>query len=170
VPTAKLVYLGPEPREIRINRPPREAQGGRQINTAFADSGPYLLVTEKPFNIIKARLPAESKVDIIRFRPNIVVGGTRKAWDEDNWKEIYIGEAGKFFVVARCPRCLLPKHSLTNNDLAYHSVDLETGVKNPKNEPYRTLTKYGAKDDGRKNIPCFGMLCVSDELSIDCNY
>jgi len=170
VPTAKIVYLGPEPREIRINRPPRKAQGAGQINTAFADSGPYLLVTEKSFSVIKAKLPAESKVDIIRFRPNIVVGGTRKAWDEDDWKEISIGEAGRFFVVARCPRCLLPKQNPTNNDLANHSVDLATGVKAPKNEPFRTLIKYAAKDDGRMNKPCFGMLCVSNELCTGRNW
>ena len=109
--TAQIVYLGPEPREIRINKPPREAQGGQQINTAFADSGPYLLVTEKSFEDVKDRLPAESKVEIIRFRPNIVVGGTKRAWDEDDWKEISIGDAGTFFVVARCPRCLLPKQT-----------------------------------------------------------
>jgi uncharacterized protein YcbX len=109
VPTAQIVYLGPEPREIRINRPPREAQDGHQINTAFADSGPYLLVTTKSFTDIQDRLPPASKIDVIRFRPNIVVSGTRKAWDEDDWKEISIGDAGTFFVVSRCPRCLLPK-------------------------------------------------------------
>src|SRR5438046_10625971 len=37
----KLVYVGPDPREILINKPPAPAQGGGQINTTFADSGPY---------------------------------------------------------------------------------------------------------------------------------
>jgi uncharacterized protein YcbX len=106
----ELVYLGPEPREIRINKPPTEAQGGGKINTAFADSGPYLLATEESLKDHNNRSPVGKKVDIVRFRPNIVVAGTRRAWDEDDWKEILIGEAGKFFVVARCPRCRLPKY------------------------------------------------------------
>jgi len=45
-----------------------------------------------------------------RFRPNIVVQGSQE-WEEDMWKEITIGDAGKFFLVSRCPRCQLPKYA-----------------------------------------------------------
>jgi uncharacterized protein YcbX len=106
VSTAKLVYVGPDPREICINKPPSTTQGGRIITTAFADAGPYLLATETSFNDVNERLPF--KLDIIRFRPNIVIDGT-VAWDEDDWKKISIGNGGVFHVVARCPRCQLPK-------------------------------------------------------------
>jgi hypothetical protein len=51
-----------------------------------------------------------------------------------------------------------------NKELVNDSVDLETGVKDPQNEPYKTLSSYRAIDAGRKNIPCFGMLCVSDKV------
>jgi hypothetical protein len=44
-------------------------------------------------------------------------------------------------------------------------VDLETGIKDP-HQPYKTLTKYRRMDPGAKYSPCFGMLCVSDKLSI----
>jgi uncharacterized protein YcbX len=107
VPAAKLVYVGPDPREICINQPPPTTQGGRPITTAFADAGPYLLATESSFTDVNERLPC--KLDIIRFRPNIVVDGT-VAWDEDDWKEISIGDVGTFHVIARCPRCQLPKY------------------------------------------------------------
>ena len=45
-----------------------------------------------------------------RLRPNIVVQGSQE-WEEDMWKEITIGDAGKFFLVSRCPRCQLPKYA-----------------------------------------------------------
>jgi uncharacterized protein len=108
VPTAKLVYLGPDPRPIIINQPPSTAQDGAVITTAFADAGPYLLVSEESFDDLNARL--EEKLEIVRFRPNILVRGVEKPWDEDDWKEIEVGNAGAFHVVARCPRCLLPKY------------------------------------------------------------
>jgi uncharacterized protein len=112
VPSAKLVYVGPDPRTIIINKPPT-AQNGRTITTAFADAGPYLLASEESFADVNERL--EKKINIIRFRPNIVVSGTR-AWDEDDWKEITIGEVGNFYAVARCPRCQLPKYPPSDGD------------------------------------------------------
>jgi MOSC domain len=107
-PTAKLVYLGPEPRTMCINEPPPQAQNGQLITTAFADCAPYLLVTEESFNDVNHRLI--NKLEIIRFRPNIVVKGTTIPWDEDSWKEITIGNVGIFYIIARCPRCQLPKY------------------------------------------------------------
>jgi hypothetical protein len=65
------------------------------------------LATEASFDDVNGRL--EKKLDIIRFRPNIVVGGT-VAWDEDDWKLIFIHGIGVFHVIARCPRCQLPKY------------------------------------------------------------
>ena len=102
--------MGPDPRAVVINKPPPTGQKGRTITTAFADAAPYLLATEESFADVNEKL--EKKIDIIRFRPNIVVSGTGKAWDEDDWKELTIGNAGTFFAVARCPRCQLPKYYL----------------------------------------------------------
>ena len=42
-------------------------------------------------------------MSIIRFRPNIVLRGG-KPFDEDNWAEITIGDAGKFWLLTRSPR------------------------------------------------------------------
>jgi hypothetical protein len=166
VPAAKLVYLGPDPRAIVINQPPPTAQNGQVITTAFADCAPYLLVTEESFKDVNDQL--EKKLDIIRFRPNIVVRGTNKPWDEDDWKEISVGEIGRVHVVARCPRCQLPKYSpfsIVFVGMLNCSVDLETGVKDP-HQPYKTLSKYRRIDPGAKYSPCFGMLCVTDKLGM----
>ena len=45
----------------------------------------------------------EKSMSVIRFRPNIVLHGG-KPFDEDNWAEITIGEAGKFWLLTRSPR------------------------------------------------------------------
>ena len=45
----------------------------------------------------------EKPLPIIRFRPNIVVKGA-KAFDEDHWAEITIGEGGRFWLYLRSPR------------------------------------------------------------------
>lgn len=45
----------------------------------------------------------DKPMSVIRFRPNIVFKGG-KPFDEDNWAEITIGDAGKFWLLARSPR------------------------------------------------------------------
>ena len=67
----------------------------------------------------------EEPMSIIRFRPNIVVKGGR-AFEEDQWAEVEMGQAGKFWLLSRSPRCQLP------------NVDVELGVKN-KDLPYKAL-------------------------------
>jgi hypothetical protein len=64
VPSCKLVYLGPDPRPIIINRPPPTAQNGSTVITAFADAGPYLLASETSFEHVNRQL--EKKIEIVR--------------------------------------------------------------------------------------------------------
>jgi uncharacterized protein len=81
----------------------------------------------------------EAPMSIIRFRPNIVLRGG-KPFDEDNWAEITIGDAGKFWLLTRSPRYFhLPRVA----DLArcqLPNVDVETGTKN-KDFPYKALVR-----------------------------
>lgn len=44
------------------------------------------------------------KVDPSFFRPNLVIKGTFKPFDEDTWKSLLIGGV-PFEAVGRCPRC-----------------------------------------------------------------
>jgi len=85
---------------------------------------------------------------VIRFRPNIVFKGG-KPFEEDNWAEVTIGHAGKFWVLSRSPRCQLP------------NVDVETGTKD-KDFPYKALSKYRIVDKGSPYSPSFGMNAVAD--------
>jgi MOSC domain len=45
----------------------------------------------------------EEPMSVVRFRPNLVLCGGN-AFDEDNWAEISIGTAGKFWLLSRSPR------------------------------------------------------------------
>jgi uncharacterized protein YcbX len=108
----ELVYLGPQPRDLPVNRPPETAQGGGPIHTSFVDSGPYSLVTKGSFEDVNAPLlPINKWADIPRFRPNIVISDTIRPWDEDDWKEISVGNGHRFYVVSRIPRCEVIKSS-----------------------------------------------------------
>jgi len=101
----ELVYLGPQHRDLPVNQPPETAQEGGPIHTAFVDSAPYSLVAQSSLNDFNNLFHEIGRGDIRWFRPNIIVSGTRRSWDEDDWKEIVIGGHHKFYVVSRIPRC-----------------------------------------------------------------
>ena len=93
-------------------------------NVSFADGYPFLIIGEESLNYLntKLKVPVEMK----RFRPNFVFsGGT--AHDEDQWKDITIGDQ-KFTVVKPCARCVIT------------TIDPESGDKNK--EPLATLNTY----------------------------
>jgi hypothetical protein len=84
---------------------------------------------------LNGRLPAP--VPMSRFRPNVVVTGA-DAWSEDNWRELRIGEM-TLDVVKPCARCTVP------------TVDQATGVRDPNQEPLRTLARL-------RTVPEFGAI------------
>jgi len=55
---------------------------------------------------VKNENPTSTIISHINFRPNILIENV-DPHEEDNWKEILIGE-NKFYVAVRCTRCLLP--------------------------------------------------------------
>ncbi len=77
--------------------------------TSLQDGFPILLASEESLEELNKRLCAKGKDELpmSRFRPNIVVRGLKKAFEEDEWKAIQIG--GKngpiFHIVKGCPRC-----------------------------------------------------------------
>lgn len=94
----------------------------------FADAFPLLIISTGSLEDLNQRLARrrEQPVPMQRFRPNIVVAGTR-AHDEDHWEQVRIG-AIDVDVVKPCARCVIT------------TVDTETGVAGA--EPLRTLAGY----------------------------
>ena len=115
----KLVYL-PESGERPVDR--RYADNNEQVS--FADAFPYLLITQASLDDLNERLDVPVPMD--RFRPNLVIAGA-SAFEEDNWKEVRIGEV-HFKVAKPCARCVMT------------TVDQQSGVKGK--EPLYTLSKY----------------------------
>jgi uncharacterized protein len=96
---------------------------GEEI-VSFADSMPFLLVSQASLDDLNARM--DQPVEMSRFRPNIVVYGG-KPFQEDIWKKIRIGDVD-FRAVKQCSRCEII------------TVDQKTAIKDI--EPLETLGAY----------------------------
>jgi len=101
-----------------------------QDQVAFADGYPFLLVNEASLADLNARM--QEPLPVNRFRPNVVVKGTRP-YVEDMWRKIYIGEVA-FRIVKACERC-----PITTTDQATAVVG---------KEPLKTLATYRSAQKG----------------------
>lgn len=119
----------------------------------FSDCAAYLVVTEKSVQDVSARLPGDTKMDVTKFRPNIVLSGSTKAYEEDYWGAITIssGSQGErqnseILLTANCVRCV----SL--------NVDYSTGqfAKGEEGTVLKKLMKDRRVDKGAKYSPIFG--------------
>ena len=94
--------------------------------TSFADGFPVLLTSTMSLNDLNSRLTG--KVDMRRFRPNLVISGARP-WAEDTWQVIRVGNV-TFRVAKPCARCVVTTR------------DPDTGVQADPREPLRTLASF----------------------------
>lgn len=133
-----LVYLGPHLRPVLGNMSPNAANKSATVSNlwlasitqaipnlgfssaksndgiTFADVAPYLIVTEESLNDVSSRLK-DCKMDITKFRPNIVISGSTTEYDEDFWGGLTITNnmrAGErkakkveFILTQNCARC-----------------------------------------------------------------
>jgi len=116
---------------------------GRVPKVSLTDGFPILIASEESLEELNRRLREKGKDEIpmSRFRPNIVVKGLDKAFGEDEWKAIQIGEgsgATILHVVKGCPRC---KQSCT---------DQVTGER--FEEPLETLRDFRALDEKGEEV------------------
>lgn len=75
----------------------------------YFDAFPLNVLTEASLRYLRKLLP-ESKIDVLRFRPNILVEGAPELSEalEESWigRTLLVGEA-EFKVVMGCPRCIM---------------------------------------------------------------
>ena len=112
----------------------------------FSDGAPILLVSESSLEDLHPRLGGEKAV-LEKFRPNIVVNGEGKAWDEDFWGEVKIGKMGLTIVLTgNCARC------------TSINVDLEKGRmgEGESGKLLKKMMKDRRIDPGNKWEPVFG--------------
>jgi uncharacterized protein YcbX len=111
-----------------VNRPVDPAYARPKDRVGFADGFPFLLIGQAALDDLNARL--DKPVPMLRFRPNLVVTGTRP-FEEDGWRKIRIG-AMVFRVAKPCSRCIIP------------TIDPATAERHP--EPLKTLMTYRRRD------------------------
>lgn len=112
----------------------------------FQDIGQYLVVTKESNDDVSSHLAQGTAMDIHKFRPNIIVSGAPKAYDEDFWKELVFEGGLKMEFGSTCWRC----QAIT--------VDLKTGKKaeGEEGEVWKKMNKYRRVDRGWKYGPVFG--------------
>ena len=107
-----------------FTRPVNPKYGKEGDVVSFADGFPYLLINTASVAELNKRL--KNKIPAERFRPNLIVEGA-KAFEEDNWQKIKIGEV-VFRVVKPCSRCNVI------------TVNQATGERDP--EPLTALAEF----------------------------
>lgn len=122
----KLVRLVRMP-EAHVRTPNRRPKGVT-AQMGFADGYPLLLATECSLAELNANLPAgHDPIPMERFRPNIVVTGVDRAWEEERWNRFTVNGI-LFHGVKPCERCPITQ------------TDQRTGARTSK-EPLRTLAR-----------------------------
>ena len=149
----------PYGREVAVNPSQNDglpAGGGHPIS--LADEAPFLLTNAASLDDLNVRLASRNQaaVDMRRFRPNIVVSGGLRAWEEDSWKRIRISSADRkcaveFYVWQRCGRCKMTTFDRDSLKRSY--------------EPLATMNEFRERDGGERN---FGMhLIPCDSAGVD---
>lgn len=107
------------------HRPSKRVRDGESVGVGFCDGYPLLFATRESLDDLNARLA--SPMEMLRFRPNVVVEGCEAPWEEDRWGAFTIGAVG-FEAVKPCVRCVIT------------TLDPVTGESTGR-EPLATLAK-----------------------------
>ncbi|SEL48840.1 hypothetical protein SAMN05216262_11226 [Colwellia chukchiensis] len=95
----------------------------------FADGYPLLLISQASLDSLNRHYLANSPpIAMAQFRPNLVVENCPD-FAEDTWQHIRIGEV-EFEVSKPCARCI------------FTTVNPNTGIRHPAQEPLATLKKF----------------------------
>lgn len=160
----RLVYIGDRSRPVLGSLAPNSKGGLRKAGVtsrlrsclpflsfpaerlAFNDIAHYLVVTEESNDDVTTRLEDDCKMDIRKFRPNIVVKGASGPFVEDFWGELTFESGILMPLTANCYRC----QSIT--------VDYNTGktAADDRGTVWKKLNKYRRVDQGAKYSPVFG--------------
>ncbi|XP_069677991.1 mitochondrial amidoxime reducing component 2-like [Periplaneta americana] len=126
-----VYYYQPLPtRAVRCNRKIFWKIQNNDVG-ALPDFTSYMLMNKASVDDLNTHLTKPVTANF--FRPNFLVESC-KAYDEDKWEWVKIGET-VFRVVKPCNRCI------------FTTIDPETGIKDKNMEPLRTLRTYRQEPD-----------------------
>ncbi|CAF1319945.1 unnamed protein product [Rotaria sordida] len=118
----------------------------------YHDMSPFHLCSLESTDDLNKRLT--NPITVYNFRPNIIVSGIDEPYAEDYWREIQIGDQVKLRWFRSCLRCLLP------------NVRQEIGVRDEKQEPWKTLQTYRRKPELYGIKAQFGTYLATSENGI----
>ncbi|KAK0111639.1 hypothetical protein ONS95_001983 [Cadophora gregata] len=135
-------------------------------NIQFSDNAALLVTSEASLGDLHPRLPGDEKAVHEKFRPNIILDGT-KAWEEDLWTSLtFPNGGGKVVLTSNCARCIS-----VNVDLEHGKMgDGESG------KLLKKMMKDRRVDTGKQWEPVFGRygfpvgpgtLSVGDEVVVE---
>lgn len=172
-----LLYIGPNRRPVLGNLLPNASQNNgavsrswmssitasaqsfiaskdvEEVGLSFADVAAYLVITEESLRDVDSRLQDGTKMDVTKFRPNIVLAGGGEAYEEDFWGSITINaknrkessEVAEIVLTQNCGRCV-------SINVDYSTGKSGTGEANV----LKKLMKDRRVDKGNKYSPIFG--------------
>ncbi|MBT8056956.1 MAG: MOSC N-terminal beta barrel domain-containing protein [Gammaproteobacteria bacterium] len=116
---------------------------GEENRTVFADAAPFLVTNRASLDRLNTALAAggHDAVPMNRFRPNIVVEGL-PAFGEHQQTTLASDDYA-LRLHYPCQRCIVT------------TIDQDSALKNPRHEPYRTLTSLNSIP-GKDRSPAFG--------------
>ncbi|KAJ4308473.1 hypothetical protein N0V94_009341, partial [Neodidymelliopsis sp. IMI 364377] len=76
-----------------------------QWRVTFADCAPFLITSKTSLDDVSDRLPEGEEMDMVKFRPNIVIEGANEPWQEDYWGKIKINQKTEIIMAHNCVRC-----------------------------------------------------------------
>ncbi|XPS74562.1 hypothetical protein M3J09_006673 [Ascochyta lentis] len=116
-----------------------------QWRIKFQDCAPFLITSKTSLDDVSSRLDGE-KMDMVKFRPNIVIEGANEPWQEDYWGKIKINQKTEMIMAHNCVRC--------------KSINLDYDTGKPgvgaSGEVLKRLQKDRRIDVGAKWSPVFG--------------
>ncbi|CEJ60894.1 hypothetical protein PMG11_09448 [Penicillium brasilianum] len=132
-----------------------------EARIGFADCAPFLVISQTSVENVSGRLAGEEVVDLTKFRPNIVISGAERAFEEDFWAELDVGNSSatpdtgsasgqdskaRLLLTGNCVRC----QSL--------NVDFSTGKMGTgeSGSVLKKLMKDRRVDKGARFSPVFG--------------
>jgi uncharacterized protein len=157
----RLVFLD-DPRR----RPLSPVHGGRDGEPlSLADAGPLSLTTTASLRQLDAWLSQEAQVrgepeptplDMLRFRPSVVVDGDLEPFAEDRWEVVRLGQVTYRFA-EHCDRCVM--------------MTLDPATTHRGKEPLRTLARRrrwaGTTWFGIRVVPTAqGTLTIGDDVEV----
>lgn len=129
----------------------------KKRNNGFSDGYPLLITNQASLDYLQPHFEADNNITMSRFRPNIVVQGA-EPFEEDSWKVIEINGV-RYDLEKPCQRCIVTTKSP------------ETGEKDSKSEPIRTLNKlrrgFSIEADGRKKPKVFFGMNATPKLPVN---